>query len=335
VSEPQRCLILSSGRCGSTLLSNLIALEADTLSAQETLVIRNLDLWGSDDKMTGADYWDILARPRLQWEVAVRIGAIDDEVRYPATGRWGADPAALPPIARVTLPAVSDDPDALFDLLAERVPGFPAQSLALHHVMLIDLLASLRGRRRWVERTGASSAVAVPLLTRFPFDKVVYLTRDMAATAASMSRHVSFQFASIRTELSFRCGFDPYEDLVRSRSHVDEQQVPAELRCLLPERLTLETLSERGGKVEQHKLGWLHMRHVAETALAEHAPSQLLRMRYEDLIAAPEAELTRLAEFLEFADPAGWVVDAARLVRRPRDSARGAREAPRPGDHRG
>jgi putative sulfotransferase len=335
VSEPQRCLILSSGRCGSTLLSNLIAMEPDTLSVQESLVIRNLDLWKSDDKITGAEYWDILARPPLQWEVAVRIGAIDTEVRYPATGRWGGDLATVPPIARVTLPAISDDPDSLFDLLHARVPIFPAQTLAQHHLMFIDLLASLQQRRRWVERSGASSAVADPLLEKFPFDRVVYLTRDMAETASSMSRHGAFQFSSIRLELLFHCGFDPYADLTRSRTHVGDRQIPAEIRCLLPERLTLKTLAERGGNVEQHKLAWLHMSYAAEAALAKHAPPQLLRMRYEDLVTAPEEQLTRLAEFLGFADPAGWVVQAAKRVRRPGHSVRGVREAHAPGDHGG
>jgi putative sulfotransferase len=316
------------------MLSDLIAAEPDTLSVQESLAVRKLDLWKSDDKITGSEYWNILARPSLQWEVAVRIGAISAEIRYPATGRWGGDPAAIPPIALVTLPAISDDPDSLFDLLDARVPSFPAQTLAQHHLMFIDSLASLQQRRRWVERSGGSCEVAGPLLEKLPIDRVVYLARDMADTASSMSRQLDFQFSSIRTELLFRCGFDPYDDFPRSRS-VGDRQIPTEMRCLLPEQLTLETLSERGGKVEQHKLTWLHMSYAAEVALTEHPPPSLLRMRYEDLVAAPEEQLTRLAEFLGFADPAGWVVEAAKRVRRPGNSARGGREGHTLGDHGG
>jgi putative sulfotransferase len=322
VSEPERCLILSSGRCGSTLLSDLIAAEPETLSAQESLISRNLDRWQSDDKMTGSEYWSVLSTPSLQWETVVRIGAIAGEFRYPTTGRWAGKLASLPPIAMVTLPAISADPDSLFDLLGARVPDFPEQTLAQHHVMFLDLLASLGQRRRWVERSGGSSALADPLLEKISFDKVVYLTREPADTALSMSRHASFQFAVIRTELLFRCGFDPYNEFTppharASEAYGSDRQVPAEMQCLLPEQMTMETLTERGGLVEQHKLIWAGMSYATEVALARHPPRQLFRMRYEDLVAAPEKQLTRVAEFLGFADPAGWAARSAGRVRRP------------------
>jgi putative sulfotransferase len=63
------------------------------------------------------------------------------------------------------------------------------------------------------------------------------------------------------------------------------------------------------------------MRYSAEAALTKYPPRHLLRMRYEDLVAAPEEQLTRLAEFLEFADPAGWATRSADQVRHPRRPA--------------
>jgi putative sulfotransferase len=330
VIEPERCLILSTGRCGSTLLSNLIAAEPYTLSIQESLVNKNVNLWKSDNKITGSEYWNILSVPSLGWAAIVRIGAIAREVRYPAAGRWAKNLAALPPIASVTLSAISGDPDSLFDLLATRVPDFPAQTLAQHHLMFLDLLASLQQRCRWVERSGGSSILADPMLERIPFDKVIYLTRGLSDTASSMSGHTAFRFGAIRLELLFRCGFDPYGDFALPRVGVSDRQVPAELQCLLPDQITAETLKERGGRVEQHKLVWLAMVQAAEAALAEHPPRQLLRMRYEDLVAAPGEQLTRLAEFLGFADPAGWAAAAAGQVsraRRPGQPASGAARA--------
>jgi putative sulfotransferase len=331
MSELERCLILSSGRCGSTLLSELIATEPETLSVQESLVNRELDYWASDAKMAGSEYWSLLSSPGLQWEAAVRIGAITGEFRYPATDRWGGNLAALPPIAAVTLPAISADPDSLFDLLEARVPGFPAQTLAQHHVMFLDFLASLQQRRRWVERSGGSSSLAAALLGKISFEKVVYLTRELAATASSMSRHSEFQFSIIRAELLFRCGFDPYREFARRRARdgaahaggaqTSDGQVPAGMQCLLPEQITVETLTERGGGVEHHKLAWVGMSYAAEAALTRYPPRQLLRMRYEDLVAAPEEQLTRLAEFLGFADPAGWAARSADQVRQPRRPA--------------
>jgi hypothetical protein len=37
-------------------------------------------------------------------------------------------------------------------------------------------------------------------------------------------------------------------------------------------------------------------------------------MRYEDLLADPAGELTRLGDFLGFADPSGWAARAAGRV---------------------
>jgi putative sulfotransferase len=315
MSELERCLILSSGRCGSTLLSDLIATEPDTLSIQESLVVRDRESWASDNPISGTDYWTKLITPTLQWKTAVRIGAIPSEIRYPSTGRWAENLAVLPTILKSTLPAISEDPDSLFDLLATQVPDFPAQTFAQHHLMFLDLLASLARRPRWVERSGSSNSLADQLLTKFPLDKVVYLTRGQADTALSMSRHPAFQFGVIRHGLRIVYGFDPYSRT--PSANAGNRPIPDELRCLLPEHMTMQTLREQGGKIQLHKLNWTWNVRIAETSLREYPPRQLLTMRYEDILATPDEELTRLGEFLGFADPAGWAVQAAGRVRRP------------------
>jgi putative sulfotransferase len=317
MADTQRCVILNIGRCGSTLLSDLIAAEPETLSVQESLMTLMSLRWDASmyDELAGSQYWDIMRTPSLQWQVCVRIGAITGEYRYPATGRWADNLAALPPILAVTLPAISDDPDTLFDFLDARVPHFPVQPLAQHHQMLLDLLASLYGRRRWVERTGASSRMAVWLLKEFPADKVVYLSRNMGDAARSMSRHFDFQLAAIQVELLGWGGFNPYSSRTPSvGAHGPGQRLPAQMRCLLPDQLTREALAEWGGKLSRHELMCAELIRCAEWALAAHPPRHLLRMQYEDLVVKPVEELTRLGEFLGFADPTEWAVGTAGRV---------------------
>jgi putative sulfotransferase len=147
-----------------------------------------------------------------------------------------------------------------------------------------------------------------------------------------MSRHSFFQFAVIRTELLFRCGFDPYNEFTPPRARPggargSDRQVPADMQCLLPKQLTRATLAERGGRVEQHKLLWAGMSYTAETALTKYPPRQLLRMRYEDLVAAPAEQLTTLGEFLGFADPGGWAARSAGRVRGSRRTASAVQRA--------
>src|SRR5207248_2078375 len=86
--------------------------------------------------------------------------------------------------------------------------------------------------------------------------------------------------------------------------------------------LTREVLAEWGGKPSRHELMCAESVRSTEWALAEYPPRHLLRMRYEDLVVKPEAELTRLGEFLGFADPAGWAARSAGRVSNLRGNPR-------------
>ncbi|WP_434739702.1 sulfotransferase domain-containing protein [Micromonospora sp. SH-82] len=305
-----RSIVISNGRCGSTLLSDLIAEEPDTLSAQEFFM--SVTPWArSREVLTGAEYWSVLAAPKAELSTLFRIGLPPKEVRYPSTGRWADRMTELPRIMAITLSKLTDDPDALFDRLAERVPDQPAQSVVEHHRAFLDLLAVLTGRRRWVERSGGSSHLAPHLLQGFPDCKVVYLDRNREDTARSMSRHSSFQLIQLRVEFLGRCGLDPFR-------LSPGQAVPPEMECYLPDRLTAETLQERGADLRRYLGLCAFMTSQAEQALTDVPPQHLLRMRYEDLVADPVAELTRLGGFLDFPDPSGWAGAVAGRVRAPK-----------------
>jgi putative sulfotransferase len=316
VTAPDRSIIISSGRCGSTLLSDLIAEEPETLSVQESLFAFN----GFGDKLgtilTGAEYWSLLSHPSPQQITMARIGVKPPELRYPASGRWADDLAVLPPILAITLPAMSADPDHLFDILDAQVPHFPPRPAAMHHQMLLDLLASLAGRRRWVERTGGSSIFAGPLLKNFSTAKVIYLTRNLTDTALSMSRHAAYQFTALRLEFLTWYGADPYSRRNAPDQRISEAELPEEMRHLLPGQLTAHALRDFGRDVSLYELMCAGANNAAQQALAEWQPRHLLRMQYEDLVAAPIDQLTRLGDFLGFADAAGWAADTSGRIYR-------------------
>lgn len=309
VPVPGRAIIISSGRCGSTLLSDLIAEEPETLSAQEFLM--SVAPWArSADVISGAAYWEVLSSPKAELATLFRIGLPPKEVRYPGDGRWSARMTELPRILVITLSKLTSDPDALFDQVALRVPEFPTQSVGAHHQMFLDLLAELTGKVRWVERSGGSSHVAPYVLKAFPAARIVYLTRNWPDTARSMSRHPSFQLIQLRMEFLGRCGLDPFR-------LTPEQSVPEDLERFLPDRLTADLLRERGEDLSRY-LGLCAFMHAqAEQALTDTPPEHLLKMTYEDLVADPVAELARLGEFLEFADGRGWAERVAGRVGRP------------------
>ncbi|MDW5326950.1 sulfotransferase domain-containing protein [Plantactinospora sp. KLBMP9567] len=301
-----QAIIISTGRCGSTLLSDLIAKQSDTLSAHEFFA--SVETWTSDrGVLSGAEYWSRLSSPRPELATLFRIGLGPAEVCYPADGRWAGNLVELPRILATTLPKISSDPDRLFDILAELVPGFPAQPLARHHQMFLDLLTSLAARRRWVERSGGSSHLARYLLEEFPTAKIVYLTRNREDTARSMSRHSSFQLLQLNLEFLGQYGVDPF--------HLGaDQQVPEELERYLPSRLTAETLSERGRDVQRYRRLCAFLTSEAEQAITDAGPRDLLTMTYEDLVDDPLAQLARLGRFLDFDDWEQWARQVAGAV---------------------
>lgn len=297
-ATPDQAIIISTGRSGSTLLSDLIAAQPDTLSVQEFFMAVHPRTDG-DGILDGAAYWSRLSSPRPELATLFRIGLPPSEVCYPEDGRWAGNLIELPRILATTLPKISSEPDHLYDRLAELVPGFPTQPVARHHQMLLDLLTSLTRRRRWVERSGGSSHVASYLLRNFPSARIVYLTRNWADTAQSMSRHSSFQLLQLSMESLVRYGLDPFQV-------AEGQPVPEELRRYLPGRLTAEALRERGRDVERYRGLCAFLASEAEQAIADARPRKLLTMRYEDLVDDPLTQLGRLGRFLEFDDWEQW-----------------------------
>ncbi|GAA1790787.1 sulfotransferase [Planosporangium flavigriseum] len=312
VPTTQRSIIISNGRCGSTLLSDLIAEEPDTLSVQEFFTA--VPWTPATERMDGRAYWAILSSPRPEIATLCRLGLPPKELRYPASGRWADRLEHLPRILAITLSKLTDDPDSLFDALGARVNGFEEQTLAEHHQMFLDVLTELTGRRRWVERSGGSSHFAQYLLRAVPTARVVHLTRNWQETAVSMSRHPSYQLTELRIEALSRFGLDPFEIEA-------DQKVPAEMEQFLPQHLTVDLLRERGADPRRYLGMCAFMSSQAEQALADSPPQHLLTMRYEDLVPDPVGELSRLGRFLQFADPDGWALKGAGRVVRPAGEA--------------
>lgn len=302
------------------MLSDLITEEQESLSVSESLSpIRGRLMVQPLSVFTGAHYWTMLSQPGSQHgHLLTRIGLTGRQYSYPDSGRFASDKTRVPPILRIALPKITADPDGLFDKLAVAVPQFPTQPVGLHHKMLLDLLAHLEGKRRWVERTGASSMVAYPWLSSVPDAKVIYLTRNTRDTALSMSRHPVFQMSAIRHKFHVQYGADPYVRVLERPMPAD---LPEEMRMLLPANLTAQTLRDL-----EYDLGFYEnmveqMNGSAEQALADLQPQTLYRTRYEDLLAEPVDQLTQLGEFIGFADPAGWAVRVADQIRTPRASS--------------
>ena len=312
-AAPEGALILCTGRCGSTIVADLLAEYPGMLPIMEFFFAQFAD-GVPEGASTGEEFWSLLNRPWAELNTAIGIGRAPAELRYPI-----GDAARLPEMSGLlgfTLPMISEEPDKLLAELAGIVPDFPTGPVSDHYHRLFGLLCELAGCDRWVEKSAGSCMNAPDLLPMFPQAKIVYLVRDCVDVAMSMTGHPMFQLAELRVELSSRLGTDPFA----AGYTAPESGLDPELERLLPGRLDAAALDERAGSEDSLiRLVMIQamMAREAEKALSVRPAGQVLRIRYEDLLNRPQQELTRLGRFLELPRWEEWARRSAPRIRRP------------------
>jgi hypothetical protein len=320
--------VVSTGRCGSTLLSLILREHRDVLSLSEffSTVMRVSRAGGFPTAdMDGAELWRLLATPdplagQLARQAQASPVAASSGPGYPfGTGRFTPDD--LPPICQTVLPTLTDAPDALFDQLAAEVPRWPRRPAAGQYRALFALLSRLLGRPVIVERTGGLFPV-LPLVHReFPEARFVHLYRDGPDCALSMSQHPGFRVAAVNAEAARVAGLPPDATWKQIQANLPDQfkgllTPPYDLHRLMTYPIPLTTFAHRWSDMICHGL----------TALRQLPPGSWTSLRYEDLLHHPTTELTRLAAFTGIPALPGWLATATRLV----DPARAGRAATTP-----
>lgn len=316
--------VVGTGRCGSTLLSNALALDPDTLSLSELFFCLHPDAF-PPGVISGPKLWEILSARSGAVRVLMDIGAEPPEFLYPLReGHRFSRSNGVPRVLCVTLPAICDDSDSVYDRLAETVPSFPEQTAAEHYHQLFTQLAHWLGRSRWVERSGASGFFADQLVKNFPGGKFIHLTRGTEATAQSMAKHSVFRFIALRMEFIRRCGADVFDS--QGDLPGDLPDASSDLADLLPGRLSRESLAtwEPGINTFRMLVGFQRNRIKAALKRLPDPEEQVLIVRYEDLLDNATPEFERIAGFLGLAHPPEWAKQAAALVRRPSAGSQGS-----------
>ncbi|MFE0042389.1 sulfotransferase family protein [Streptomyces albireticuli] len=306
--------VICSGRCGSTLIADLLAEHPDMTPL--------LEFFGSQYQagmaqkpMTGQEFWELLTAPWISMNTALRIGRVPKEVRYDVTG---LDPETeLSGLLGFTLPALSEDPDRLLEELSQVVPGWETQPLGAHYQRFFTLLTRHAGRPRWVEKSATSGVFVHDLLEMFPDARFVYLTRDVVDVSVSMTGHPMFLMADLSIAFQQRCGVDPYQ----AGGVPEGFEAPADMDHLMPGNLSPFVLDYRSGSVESlMNLTGLQamMAKYTDDALSGLPAGRVHRMVYEDLLADPRGELDALGRFLELDDAGEWARRSATRVATPR-----------------
>ncbi|MFF4118067.1 sulfotransferase [Streptomyces sp. NPDC001714] len=301
--RPPICLVLGTGRCGSTALSDVLREHPDVLSVSELFAgLRGRNL--AEREMDGADFWRLLSTPHRADSTLLRF-KVAPEVTYPVfEPRPGASrfawPAELPPVAGVTLPHLTDRPDDLYAVLEAQAPTLPRQPLSEHLWWLFETLSGGRRPGVVVERSGGSLGQTAALLRLFPDARVIHMFRDGRECALSMSRHPRFKLTAIQAMLSAAFGYDPYAE--EPGTPEPPSGVPAghgTLTELAPGRLTRAAFDRFDVPLARYGLMWSNM--VAAGFPALPPEPRLLSLDYGDLVRGPRESIRALFAFLGVA----------------------------------
>ncbi|MDO5641506.1 MAG: sulfotransferase, partial [Paracoccus sp. (in: a-proteobacteria)] len=119
-------LLLGPARCGSTLVSRMLASHPDVLSISELFAMTGPRAF-RPQSCDGARFWQALAQPLPGMSRIGNPRTAPDEFLYHLVANPRHDPFHCPPLLGITLPHLDADPDAAFDalrpLLATRERG--------------------------------------------------------------------------------------------------------------------------------------------------------------------------------------------------------------------
>ena len=334
--------VVGTGRCGSTMLSNMLRDHPGTLSLSEfwqvTAGKRSSEAF-SREPMDGRRFWAIVAAITPWYSFAFRHGVVFPELLYPydAPAARYSRQTGVPSILLTTLPHLTDDHDHLFDMLRDEVNKWPMATIGEHYKHLFGWLAEHFNKRLWVERSGGSSLMTIEqILATFPDARFVHVVRDGRDAAISMREHQAYRLGFVLGSLEQFLGVDPLESA--DRTHID--RVPAELRPFLPEQFDADAFRAFRAPLSLGAEFWAQSIDNALKVLRALPADRLLTLRYEDFFVDPKKQLDTLTAFLgeEFVDE-DWSARCAATVRKPRSSwrdlpdetARALTQACRPG----
>lgn len=296
--------IVGTGRCGSTLLSRMLAECPEALCVFEFFNGLDATRRFADTGMSGDDFADLISAEQPFLTAVQRRGYEVSEVIYPFGdgSRWKLG-EGLPWILVGVLPRLSSDPDALYDEVMAFARALPERRPVEQCRSLFEWLAGKLGRSCWIERAGSSIDYLGSLIENFPDARFVHIDRDGSEAALSMREHHAYR-------LPISVMYDVPTDSGRLVSQMD----PLDLFGEPSETDTITQILHSRPPPEYFGRYWSDQLLRGFAALPRLDAERYLGVRFEDLVAEPRPLLARIARFFELGE-GSWIESAAGLVR--------------------
>lgn len=296
--------IVGTGRCGSTLLSRMLAENPATMSAFEFFNGLDATRRFAVDPVSGEEFAALISAEQPFVTAVLRRGYEVSEITYP----FGADSRhqrddPLPWILVSMLPRLSPDPDRLYDEVMAYCAVLPRQHLSRHYRALFEWLRERCGCDLWIERSGSSIDYLGGLCDFFPDARFLHIHRDGPEAALSMREHHAYRL--------------PIALLYRPEGGSDEAAAIARALRAEPERDDpISRILASRPPVEYYGRYWSDQVLRGAEVLPRLGAGQYRELRFEDLVTRPHEILRSISEFFELEPKGdGWIERAASLVR--------------------
>jgi hypothetical protein len=298
--------IVGTGRCGSTLLSRMLAECPDVLSVFEYLNGLDMARRFAPEPIGGAAFAELVCAEQPFLTAVMRRGYEVPEVIYPfGPGMRHHRGDALPWILANTIPRLSDRPDALYDEAVAWLRARPAAPAVAHHRAFFAWLAARSGRRLWIERSGSSIDYLGALAEAFPEARFLHIHRDGPEAALSMREHHAY-----RLPISVI-----YDVPVEGGLRVSELG-PLDLRAEPRSDDAVSRILAARPPAEYFGRYWSDQLARGYAAVPALGSERFRELRFEDLVARPREALDSVRDFFALGpDRDGWIARAAALVR--------------------
>ena len=289
--------VVGTGRCGSTLLSNMLAVHPDGLIISECLGAPDRANAFRPGPVTRDEFKDLMRSNVPVIDLAVHRGKLTQEQQYEVSD---AENFKIPAFLYITFPALTNKPDELFMEMMALIETFPTQTMSQHYLQVFSWLQQKFGKSFWTERSGSSIEYMPQLYGLFPNAKYVHIHRDGPEAAISMSNHFYFQVL-----VSLFVNPPTREELEQT----ELAGKPIRSDDPISRRLGVDRPS-----VEQFAAYWNYQLEIGSSIFAQMDGSQYLDVRFEDLVADPRTQMQRIAVLFDMPDSPGWIDKAAAMV---------------------
>jgi hypothetical protein len=301
--------VVGTGRCGSTLLSRMLAMNRHVLNVFELFSGIDTFFRFETRPVSGPELAAQLRLDHPMLTMVMKRGYEVPEVVYPfddPSARYALGDA-IPWALGIAIPRITREPDALFDELIERVEAAPTRPLAAHYRAIFDWLTMRTGKLCWIERSGTSIDFLGELHRFFPDARFVHIHRDGREAALSMR-----EYAVVRVAVAVMNGLAGEIEYTHEGLNRLEREDGAAVDRFLETRPPIELYGRY----------WSEQIQNGERARRQLPKEICLDLRFEDLVTRPREELTRVSRFLELPGDAegpgenggeSWIERAAAL----------------------